>query len=1110
MRRIGKWLTRSVLLIVLLSVLLIGLIALALNTESGTRWVLNRIGGVVPGEIIAEEFSGTLWSGLYLPSVSYIDESQRIDATKFSVSVQWPLLAAGRIPLEEVSAESFTRTSLLPAAEVPEPLEVSMSPLPLMISIATGSIDRFELINASSEFYLDDISFDKARLTGNTIRVDALQASRDSVAASVSDFAMTLGGKVPMSAALSWTFDNGRLSGTGTVRGSLTELAFQQTLQGEYPSTASGTVKLLNRTEPEIEAKVNWERWVFGNTVLLDGEVDGRGLIESYEADHRAIVIVADQKPMTITGTASGNTRELTAFVADVASDVGDARVEGQLTWEPTFATTALVVASDIDPAEFWEELSGRFDATAEIAVDDAGVVRVSNLIAAGLLNDAKLNASGDLVLSSDEQQCTACLLSVGSNRLRVDGGLAKSALSLSWSLNAPVLAQLWPDLGGSAVGDGTLLGTVERPRIKSKVDLQAFSFRETDLGAIRFSGNGTNDNLEVTVSWAYETATVDTEGTVSLTNQTLAGTIDKAIVSEERAGTWAVEQPFAFSVAADAISVAAHEWSGDYGKLDVANVSMRGDEIRLKASLEKLPLQVASPLLPSNFELLGHANADVDVTRVGGQWSGPVRWRQVDTVLRVSEFNDEFTDVAIPRAEIDAELVDGGVTARAVLGIDPGVLGELDFQLTELSADAPMNARLNLQGDDWSWVSAVVPQIDRFGGTISAAISAAGPLNAPEFAGNLEWHEGSLTVPALNVPINDIDVVVQGASNGDATISGAAKAGEGTLSLSGEFMNVMQASRSAKLKLSGLGAELVNWPEYRIWGSPDLELVGDADGWRFGGELTVPKADIAVRDVPVGAVTVSDDVVVIGEESDEQRPTRVTGEAKLVLGERVQFKAFGLDTRLTGSLTMKMAEDRPLSAEGRVTLVDGTFIAQGQKLSIERGRLTFTGPLDDPIVDVRAVRTIETFDGTVIAGIHVRGRAQNLTSTVYSEPSMSEADALSYLVIGRPLSQATQTEGGELSGAAVALGLRQATRITDQIGQALGLDELAIAGDGGDSTALVAGKQINSRLYARYAYGVFSRLGTLLLRYRMSRSLTLEAGAGENQSIDVLYSIEQ
>jgi translocation and assembly module TamB len=122
----------------------------------------------------------------------------------------------------------------------------------------------------------------------------------------------------------------------------------------------------------------------------------------------------------------------------------------------------------------------------------------------------------------------------------------------------------------------------------------------------------------------------------------------------------------------------------------------------------------------------------------------------------------------------------------------------------------------------------------------------------------------------------------------------------------------------------------------------------------------------------------------------------------------------------------------------------------------------------------------------------------------------MADADALSYLVIGRPLNQATESEGGELSGAAVALGLRQATRLIEQIGQTVGLDQLSLTGDGGDATALVAGKQISSRLYARYAYGVFSRLGTLLLRYKLSRTLSLEAGAGENQSIDVLYSVEK
>jgi translocation and assembly module TamB len=302
----------------------------------------------------------------------------------------------------------------------------------------------------------------------------------------------------------------------------------------------------------------------------------------------------------------------------------------------------------------------------------------------------------------------------------------------------------------------------------------------------------------------------------------------------------------------------------------------------------------------------------------------------------------------------------------------------------------------------------------------------------------------------------------------------------------------------------------MINWPEYHVWGSPELTVVGDASGWQLGGELTVPRADIEIREIPVEATTVSTDVVVLGEEEVRVEPTRVAGQVRLKLGKRVRVKALGLDSGLSGELLVHLRQDREMSAEGRISLVDGSFAAQGQKLTIQKGELTFTGPLDNPIVDVRAVRVIETFDGTVTAGIHLHGRAQNLTSTVFAEPAMNDVDALSYLVIGRPLSQATEAEGGELSGAAVSLGLRQATRLTEQIGQSLGLDQLSLSGDGSDTTTLIAGKKINSRLYARYAYGIFSRLGTLLMRYRLSERLTLEAGAGESQSIDILFSVEK
>jgi translocation and assembly module TamB len=334
--------------------------------------------------------------------------------------------------------------------------------------------------------------------------------------------------------------------------------------------------------------------------------------------------------------------------------------------------------------------------------------------------------------------------------------------------------------------------------------------------------------------------------------------------------------------------------------------------------------------------------------------------------------------------------------------------------------------------------------------------------------------------------------------------------AGTGSIEISGQFADLMQADRRVELTITGEAADLMNWPDYQVKVSPDLVVVGTPGGWDARGTMEVPQAEIIVREIVENAVTVSPDIVAVSDDfSTPRSAARYSGEARLVLSDDVHIAAFGLDTNVSGELIVRKSPDQQLTAEGQIELSNGRFVAYGQRLMIEEGTLTFTGPLDNPIVDVTATRTIEDFDSTIVAGIRLRGRANNLNSTVYSEPAMAEADALSYLMIGRPLAEASNSEGSQLSGAALGLGLKQASRLTEQIGQSVGLDELTFIGDGGDATALVAGKQINSRLYARYAYGVFSRLGMILIRYRLSERLSLEAGSGETQSIDILYSVE-
>jgi translocation and assembly module TamB len=616
---------------------------------------------------------------------------------------------------------------------------------------------------------------------------------------------------------------------------------------------------------------------------------------------------------------------------------------------------------------------------------------------------------------------------------------------------------------------------------------------------------------VDVSLDWKFRDLDIRAEGNISRGDSLITASLATASVTEPNTGRWALNDAVLLEIADNRVSVSRHAWTSDVGELQVSRFESNGGDFELEADLVSLPLQFANTFLPENLRLSGTATADIDIRRENEAWIGVINWQQKDTALRILSVNDDPIDVIIPVAELGFDLQNGGALIAAKMTIEPGVVAELDLALAELSRSSNVTAELRLEGREWFWIPALLPTIDNFEGDIAATVRATGPLLSPEFSGSLDWREGSLAVPALNVPVSEIDLTMAGTSAGAATVSASAKAGEGDLSVSGRLENMMLPSRSVNMRVRGSSAELINWPEYHVWASPDFIVVGTREGWVFSGSLDVPKAEISVSELSADAVSPSPDIVVVGrEETESAAPTRIDGVARLTLGDGVHVTAFGLDTKLRGNLQVRMFKDRPATAEGRVSLVEGTFSAYGQTLSIEEGTLTFTGPLDNPIVDVRAVRTIESLEGAIKAGLHLQGRAQNISSTVYSDPVMSEADALSYVVVGRPLSQATESEGSELSSAALALGVRQAGRITDQIGQSLGLDQLTVAGNGGDTTALVAGKQLNSRLHARYAYGVFSRLGTLLIRYRLSQRLTLEAGAGEAQSIDLLYLVEK
>lgn len=1104
MRRLWKWGLRGVAAIVALLVLLSIAVLMILNTESGTRWALQRIDAAVAGELILTDVTGTMWQGLKLSSLQYHDSERDIQAGTVAIGLDWSGVLIGQLALGELRVATLEVRSHGKAKPDEAGLTLSMTPLAINIAIADGEIGDFTFAAGGEPQRFENISLKGATLRGDRLRARALAISTNGIDIVAENLRMRLNGDVPAAAGISWVQAGGVWSGQGRLQGSLALLDFEQTVSGTYPFHAQGTVQILHRTEPVFDAAIDWRDWQFSDYSLPRGDARVRGTARRYEVDYRATVVTPEFGELQISGSGGGDLKQLDEFTAEVRSEFAAAELAGSVAWSPGFVARA----------EF--ELSG-------------------------LPDGAPIAGQGTIDLAPELIRCTSCVLAVGKNQLRVDGQMMAGELRWSVAIDAPELLALRPDIAGLLHGEARLRGSLEAPQVSGEVRAEQLVFGEwrtqsiaieirdstleaahirarvrelhrgdIDYGTFDIEGWGAPADARLEIGWQIRGLSLDAAAVVKRDGSNLAGRVERATINEPATGDWILQDEFVFQFSDAALSIAPHAWSGASGQLQLTRLEVSDQAIALVADIERIPLNLAEIWLPQDYQLLGTASANIDVTRRAGIWTGALQWQQFGSVLRVFEGPDQATDVRVPRAELRANFLDGGVVAHASLSIEPGVTTELDLQLSTLDSNADMRAELRLGGDDWGWVTAVIPDIDGLQGSIAASLTADGPLLEPQLSGDMLWRDGRLVLPALNVLLEDIDLAVSGAPQGTATVEGSAKAGDGRLAVTGQIERLMQASRSITLKFSGESAEIINWPEYHVWGSPNLTIVGDAQGWQVSGDLVVPRAAIEIREIPVEATTVSTDVVVLGEEEIRIEPTRIAGEVRLVLGKQVRIKALGLDTGLSGELLVRLRQDRAIGAEGRIALDQGSFAAQGQKLTIQKGELTFTGPLDNPIVDVRAVRVIDTFDSTVTAGIHLHGRAQDLSTTVFSEPAMNEVDALSYLVIGRPLSQATEAEGGELSGAAVSLGLRQATRLTEQIGQSVGLDQLSLSGDGGDSTMLIAGKKINSRLYARYAYGIFSRLGTLLMRYRLSERLTLEAGAGEAQSIDILYSVEK
>ena len=817
---------------------------------------------------------------------------------------------------------------------------------------------------------------------------------------------------------------------------------------------------------------------------------------------------------------------------AELASRSGALRIEGNT------AGVVYVLEADADLPDV-----GKVDIRADGTADPAELRVTRAAIVSGEQRwDIGGTAIFDVATGAVRFQNTS--LASGENRLSANGS-AGDVLNLQLRIAAPRLEALYPGLRGALNGNIKLSGTRASPqvagtlagrrlayadwsvesldaqleqtgKVTQRVRIDATQIKQGDnaIDSLSVSARGDRDAHDAELDIQRGDATMN----LRLTGELLPGewrgqlrSVDVALSPSER---WTSDVPADFQVSTAYQRVDELCLSGGNARRLCAQLDRdaTSGKMSLAATLEAFPLDRLVELALPQLDAAGTLSGQLSLALLDGNYDGRFEAAVDSLVLSLADESaasengsaEDLESVTLSIAA-DGQIQSNRLQAQGALELGDDGTSQFSLSLADVrTASSAIQARAEFSLRDVSAISLFTPGARVEGGAIEGELTVDGSAVAPLFGGSVRLNDAAVSIPAAGARFSELQLELAPAAPGTLALTGSAVAGGGRVSLRGATKMDAGAGWPTTIELEGEDVEIVRTPDWTVYVSPDLRVDLDTTSARVRGTVVVPRAKAVLDKIPESAEAPSSDTVIY--RADNVQVDKGYGydvELDVVLGENVELEGFGLGTWLTGQLRLKGTDSRAFRGTGELRLVNGRFEAYGQSLSIERGRLGFTGALDNPLLDFRAVRTIDD----VKVGITMAGSANRPVSGLFSDPAMTEASALSYLITGRPLEQSTADESGQLANAAIGLGLAQAGGVIDEITRTVGLDELSYKG-GSDDGQVLAGKQIGKDLYLRYAFGVFDNVGSLLVRYRLNKRLVVVSESGEEQSLDLFYTV--
>ncbi len=551
------------------------------------------------------------------------------------------------------------------------------------------------------------------------------------------------------------------------------------------------------------------------------------------------------------------------------------------------------------------------------------------------------------------------------------------------------------------------------------------------------------------------------------------------------------------------------------------------GASARWSVDAALAPFSVAQLMARAQPDLGWHGDLQMTAqvhAAFDGRWHVAAQVARTSGDLSVSELVQDTANgkqaLGLTRAQLQVKAEGADWTADA--DIAGTRLGELSGHWTAEApspaslpyADSPLHGNVKAHVEDLNVWGGWLPPGWRLGGEARADIALAGRWGAPRLTGEVTAQKLAIRNALEGVYGHDGDAAIR-LSGDEASIEHfRVQGGNGELSLTGSAR--LGAVPEARLQVQARQFQLLGRIDRKIVTSGDMSLQLGAEAIKVEGRLGIDEGlfDLSKGDAP----SLDSDVEVIDptaapadDGADAAAAVPRTGRATTInlavdLGDKLQLRGRGIDTTLKGALQIT-APNGLLNVRGNIRTEGGQYVAYGQKLDITRGQIFFTGPVNDPRLDILATRP----NLDIVVGVAITGTALAPHVKLVAEPEMSDSDKLSWLMLGR----APETVGGAdtalLQQAAMALLAGEGEAPSDQLLQRLGLTDFAVGqktdANEARQTVVTVGRQLSKRVYVGYERTVNATSGNWQLIYRIAQRLTVRTQAGEDKSADVIYT---